>query len=143
MVLSRAMCYWILNFACILDLNTNIVLCVHMFSGAFHAGNHAGFEEQRYEEDPRLRPWAYGETEEAAEDSGEWFLQCDHILFKIFKLFVYISEDWFRYLMCSFQELILNMDIVFYQDVLFCATIFYTTGWRQSTICTPPKARLL
>ena len=46
-----------------------------MFSGAFHAGDHAGFEEQRYEEDPRLRSGACGETEEVREVSGGWFLQ--------------------------------------------------------------------
>lgn len=45
-----------------------------MFSGALHAGNHAGFEEQRYAEDSGLQPRTCGKTTEAAEESGGSFL---------------------------------------------------------------------
>lgn len=75
-------------------LGNSTSLCAHMFSGAFHAGNHAGFEEQWYAEDPRLRSWACGETEEVAEDSGGWLFifYFNHILFEI-SFFPDISEN--------------------------------------------------
>lgn len=43
----------ILSLLAILD-NFGVKSCVKLFSGAFHVGNYAGFEEQRYAEDPRL-----------------------------------------------------------------------------------------
>lgn len=47
---------------------------MHVFSGAFYVGNHAGFKEQRYAKDSRLQPRTCRKTAEAAEESGGWFL---------------------------------------------------------------------
>lgn len=54
-----------------------------MSSGAFHAGDHAGFKEQRHAEDSRLQPRAGGETAEAAEESGGCLLSQNNQLGKL------------------------------------------------------------
>lgn len=54
-----------------------------VFSGALHAGDHAGFKEQRHAEDSRLQPRACGETAEAAEESGGCFLPQNNQLGKL------------------------------------------------------------
>lgn len=94
--------------------------------GAFHAGDHAGFEEQRHAEDPRLRSGAHGETEEAAEDSGG----CFDLKYPDLRLLVRIE---FGFLISSVHAtvltLLLKTVIVFFQDIIFIVASACTTRW--------------
>lgn len=66
-----------------------------MSSGAFHVGNHAGFEEQWYAENPGLWSRARGETEEVTKDSGGWIPQHDlkFLRFETASIWIYTDEN--------------------------------------------------